>query len=233
MDATRANARRLAEQHLKQGDALGWFEALYVAAESQPKAIPWADMAPNPNLIAWLQREDIDGHGQRALVVGCGLGDDAEALAAAGFAVTAFDVSPTAIAWCGRRFPESKVSYHVADLFALDPTWQRRFDLVLEVYTLQVLPPALRDKAMAAMASCVAPRGRLLVVCRGRDETDDPGAMPWPLTRRQLDGFTTLGFTEVSFEDYMDDEDPPVRRFRAVYQRLDVASSPTATKEGA
>ncbi|MCC5670705.1 class I SAM-dependent methyltransferase [Nostoc sp. CHAB 5784] len=41
--------------------------------------------------------------GQKALVIGCGLGDDAEAIASLGFEVTAFDISPTAIAWCQER----------------------------------------------------------------------------------------------------------------------------------
>ncbi|MDZ7952448.1 hypothetical protein [Nostoc sp. DedQUE09] len=35
--------------------------------------------------------------GQKALVIGCGLGDDAEALAHLGFEVTTFDISPTAM----------------------------------------------------------------------------------------------------------------------------------------
>jgi hypothetical protein len=43
--------------------------------------------------------------------------------------------------------------------------------------------------------------------------------MPWPLIREELDGFKSQGLKEVSFEEYLDKEDPPVRRFRAEYRR--------------
>ena len=35
-----------------------------------------------------------------------------------------------------------------------------------------------------------AVKDTLLVVARGRDEEEDPGRMPWPLTRRDLELFT-------------------------------------------
>ena len=56
-------------------------------------------------------------------MVACGLGDDAEALAAAGWRVTAFDISPAAIAWCRERFPASPVDYQVQDLSAVPSSW--------------------------------------------------------------------------------------------------------------
>ena len=43
--------------------------------------------------------------------------------------------------------------------------------------------------------------------------------MPWPLTRDEFDVFTEKGLGLISFEDYHDGEDPPVRRFRAEYRR--------------
>ncbi len=72
---------------------------------------------------------------------------------------------------------------------------------------------------MERIADAVAPGGTLLVVCRGRGPDDDPGRMPWPLTRADLQGFVPHGLREHSFEDFLDDEDPPARRFRAVYTR--------------
>jgi protein-L-isoaspartate O-methyltransferase len=45
--------------------------------------------------------------GKRALVVGCGLGYDAEFLARLGYAVTGFDVAPTAIERAVRENPGS------------------------------------------------------------------------------------------------------------------------------
>jgi len=210
-------ARRIARTHLERDDPLGWFEALYATSSGDPACIPWADLAPNPNLVSWLDEQAVEGQDRRALKIGCGLGDDAEELARRGFATTGFDISPTAVEWCRARFPESSVEYRVADLFAPPAEWARAFDLVTELYTLQVLPPRLRDEAIERVASFVAPGGTLLVVCRGREPGGDQGAMPWPLTQEELDRFFQHGLRQISFEDYVDQETPPVRRFRAVY----------------
>jgi hypothetical protein len=90
---------------------------------------------------------------------------------------------------------------------------------VVEVYALQLLPPELRAKAMQNLAGFVAPQGELLVVCRGRDASEPEGQMPWPLTRAEVEGFSQLGLRPERFEDFLDEETPPVRRFRALFRR--------------
>ena len=214
----RAIAREIAYKHLKAGNPLSWFEELYDQAGDDPAIISWADLTPNPNLIDWLERNKSANRG-RALKVGCGLGDDAEELARRGFETIAFDISAAAIAWCRRRHSQSPVTYVVADLFKAPAEWQAGFDFVLEAYTLQVLPPVMRADAARCIASFLAPGGTLLVVARGRDPNEPEGKMPWPLTKDEVALFQTAGLKEVSFEDYMDGEDPPVRRFRATYMR--------------
>ena len=213
----RATAREIAYKHLKAGDPLGWFEDLYSRSGPDPSIIPWADLIPNPNLIEWLDQNEYAGPG-KALKVGCGLGDDAEELSRRGFETTAFDISASAIAWCRRRYPRSSVSYVVEDLFSAPREWKAGFHFVLESYTLQVLPPNIRPVAVRCIASFVAPGGTLLVIARGREPGDSEGKMPWPLTKDELSLFKTGGLKEVSFEDYMDRENPPVRRFRATYR---------------
>lgn len=199
---------------------MAWFEELYAKAESNGLAVvPWADLEPNPNLVSWLNQEHVNGAGKRALVVGCGLGDDAEELRRRGFQVTAFDVSPSAIALAAKRFPTSEVEFVAADLFQPPESWTRRFDLVHEAYTLQVLPRGLRPKAVSQLAGFVSPDRILLMIARARDEADEPGEMPWPLTRTELEAASRSGLERVSFEDYLDDERPRVRRFRAAYKR--------------
>lgn len=216
----RTLARRLARESLERGDAIGWFENLYSAAGGNAGVVPWADLRPNPNLLAWLDTQAAVTSNPRVLVVGCGLGDDAEALAERGYRVTAFDVSATAIDWCRRRFSQSQVEYAVADVLALPEAWHRGFDLIVEIYTLQVLPPELRPTAIEQLAACLAPGGTLLVIARARDEADDRGTMPWPLLRAELDRFTACGLQEAAFVDFQDtSESPPVRRFRAEYVR--------------
>jgi SAM-dependent methyltransferase len=216
----RSLARRLARESLDRGDATGWFDTLYAAADGDETRVPWADMHASPNLLTWLDRRMADRAGQRALVVGCGLGDDAEELARRGYRVTAFDISPRAIDWCRRRFATSPVDYRVADLLQLPDAWRGAFDFVLEIYTLQVLPPELREAAVANIAASVAAGGTLLVVARARGASDDLGTMPWPLTRRELDGFCASGLETATFEEFLDtSETPAVRRFCAEYRR--------------
>ena len=218
-ESHRATAREIAKKHLDAGNPLDWFEDLYSLARKDVSIIPWADLAPNPNLVSWLDRYGKTVKG-RALKVGSGLGDDAEELARRGFQTTAFDISETAVAWSRKRFPDSTVKYTVANLFEPPDDWKGGFDFVLESYTLQVLPPDLRADAIRCIASFVAPGGMLLVIARGREPNESEGAMPWPLTREELTFFRSHGLEEISFEDYMDKEDPPVRRFRAAYRRM-------------
>ncbi|MBI3758725.1 MAG: class I SAM-dependent methyltransferase [Deltaproteobacteria bacterium] len=144
---SRETARQLAREHLERGDPRGWFEALYQLHREQPGEIPWADAKSNPNLVGWLERQQPQPG--RVCVVGCGLGDDAHSLEQRGFQVTAFDISPTAIGMCRERFPDSQVSWEVADLFALPEAWIGAFPLVVSLNTLQVLPENLRRRAFA------------------------------------------------------------------------------------
>ena len=127
-----------------------------------------------------------------------------------------FDVSPTAVAGARRRFPHSTVEYVTADLLSPPPSWTAAFKLVVEVYTLQVLTGAARRTAFARTAQMVAPSGRLLVIAGARDEDDDPGPMPWPLTRAEIESFRTYGLNRDSIVDLIDDEGwRSVRRWRA------------------
>lgn len=100
-------------------------------------AMPVATLAPfsGPTwypiryLISWLEDHPIASGRLRAVTIGCGVGDDAEALSAHGYQVTTFDISPSAIDLCRKRYPRSRVEYVVADLFdhpkigRMDSTW--------------------------------------------------------------------------------------------------------------
>jgi SAM-dependent methyltransferase len=218
MTDPRAHARDLARAAIARGDATGWFEQLYAESERDGFAISWVDLAPNPYLVDWLRRRPQPPTG-RAVVVGCGYGDDAELLACAGLSVTAFDVAPSAIARCRTRFPESPVSYEVGDVLAPPQEWARAFDLVFEAYTVQVLQGSARTECARNIGDLVAPGGTLLAVARSRRPQDPEGLMPWPLTRAELDEFATSGLNLSGLHEILEPGDPPVPRFVAEFHR--------------
>ena len=56
----RKEARILAEQAITEGNPLDWFEILYSKSENTEAIIPWADMAPNPNVVDFFERNGMD-----------------------------------------------------------------------------------------------------------------------------------------------------------------------------
>ena len=231
MKDRRQRARELARSE----DPLRWFETFYREAGEDLAQIPWVDLAPNSHLVSWLDQDAGSRLTGRALKIGCGAGDDAEELTRRGFQTTAFDIAPRAIEICRARFPKTAVEYSVENLLNPPPEWICAFDLVVESYTLQVLPESMRRLALGALARMLRPGGSLLVICRARDEGEPLDAFPWPLSKSELDPLieppsaasahppddrsAPPRLWEASFEDFLDAEDPPVRRFRIEYRR--------------
>ena len=148
-----------------------------------------------------VHRAQLSGAGKRAMVVGCGLGADAEYVAALGFRTTAFDVSESAISIAQTRHPGSQVDYRTADALHLPAEWRRAFDLVVEIYTVQALPLSLRGDIIAAVADLVADGGTLIVIqAARRDIAEPPDGPPWPLHRSEIDRFAAEGLRPVRVE---------------------------------
>jgi hypothetical protein len=116
---------RLASASLAAGDPTGWFDRLYAAGACGQLPVPWSRRQPHPLLAQWASARDRSGTGQRAVVVGCALGADAEYVAGLGFATTGFDISGTAIRLARQRFGGSAVRYVVADLLDYPQAWLR------------------------------------------------------------------------------------------------------------
>ena len=86
-----------------------------------------------------------------------------------------------------------------------------------ECYTLQALPSSLLPQAALALASLVAPRGRLLVIARARGDGQEVAGPPWPLTRGQVEALAVDGLTLASLEDLTKQQG--ARHWRAVFSR--------------
>ncbi|MDX6326620.1 MAG: hypothetical protein QOK15_2974 [Nocardioidaceae bacterium] len=211
--------RRIAARASEQ-DPTSWFEQLYAAARTGSVTVPWDRRTAHPLLTEWTSRHAVDGRGRTAVVVGCGLGSDAEHLAGRGFATTAFDVSPTAVATAQERHPSSTVHYTIADLLALPRDWRSAYDLVVEALTVQSLPPPLHGRAIEAVCSLVAPDGTLVVVAGAHEEGEELTGPPWPLTRGEIDLFSTGELEATSIEVLpATDGGPGGRRWRVELRR--------------
>ncbi|MEO1067427.1 MAG: class I SAM-dependent methyltransferase, partial [Pseudomonadota bacterium] len=160
------------------------------------------------------------GAGARAIDIACGLGDNAEAMATAGYKTTGFDIVEKAIAWASKRFPESPVDYRVADLFSPPQEWVGGFDLVHECYTLQALPEGMVKETAAAICALVAPGGTLLVYTRCRPDGADADGPPWPLEERNLTLPAAHGLTKLSEKSFqVDRHDKVIDHSFAVWRK--------------
>jgi len=226
IELRRARARELAAQFAERGDNVGWFDAFYKEAGGDNEQIPWADLEPNKFLTLWADAVGLKGNGRKALVVGCGLGDDAKYLYDLGFNVTGFDISPTAIEWAKRIHAETDIRFEVADLLQPFREWLGAFDFVLEVYTIQPLPLEIRNSVIDSIAGFVGNEGELVVVTRGREDDEEPVELPWPLSRKDLSRFETHGLKQTDFRILDGDEDPPMPRFVVRYKRARRETAP-------
>ena len=189
-------------------DAAGraaFFNTVYETAGGDLGNVPWADQKPKDRLEAWLSAHP--GAGRRGLDIACGVGDNAEAISAAGYATTAFDLAEDAVAWAKRRFPDSAVDYRVANLLDPPAGWHRAFDVVHECYTIQSVPRAMHIAFAEAVANFVAPGGSLLIYARYNPPGPLLGGAPWPLTDETLASFASFGLVR-EHEDTFDLERP-------------------------
>ena len=202
------------------------FDAVYREAQGDRGRVPWSHRKPSPSMVNWMNAE-APRHlrpGARIVVVGCGLGEDAVFLAERGYEVCAFDISETAIEWARRLHPEHRDLFCCADLLDLPPSLVHRFDLAVEVHTLQALPPAHRIEVARGIGRLLTHGGLVLACARGRSEDiplDGLEGPPFPFTPDELRDVLLRADLEpvgevASFED---NNHPPVQRLRAVFQR--------------
>ncbi len=214
MDEVRENTLRIRDQ--ADDDSLSWFETLYATANGDEYWIPWSDGAPHRFLVEW--SFDIKSRG-RALVVGCGLGEDAAYLSRQGWEVTAFDISSSAVQWAKENHPTEDIDWQTADLLSLPEHWKESFDLVVEVHILQAIPEPLRLLAAPNLAPLLTPTGHLVCIGRLNENEEDFEGPPWPLTRQFIDSIG-LDLNQIDFvKGNLSHDEPEVVRYRSVWKR--------------
>lgn len=172
-------------------------------------------------MVDWLDEPVVAPPGPRAVVVGCGLGDDAAELARRGFEVVAFDVSEAAIDWARERVGADGIDWHTADLLALPDEWHQAFDLVVEVRTVQSLPGVVRDAAMQAIGSLVAPGGvavAVTLVATDADTARNWSGPPWAQAPSELAAYRAAGLDRVALE-HPDPQGQPAMEVRLTLTR--------------
>jgi len=196
-------------------EPIEWFDQLYGMANRDPAIIPWARMAPNQIMMNWVEENCSLGN---ALVIGCGLGDDAVGLENIGFNVTAFDISEHCVDWCKERFPNSKVEWLVADILNPKQEWYGSFDLIVEIHILQAIPDGgIREKAAEQMPKLLADNGKMLCIGRLDDGRQTIQPPPWPLKQTWLnDSFSMLESLE--FTPFRNNDSLDVLRYYAAWQ---------------
>jgi len=197
--------------------ATAWFNDLYEEHRDNHENIPWARQAVNPLLQTYLE-DETHTHKGKALVIGCGLGDDAHALDEAGYDVLAIDVSEVALELAAKRSEDSSIRYEKQDIFDMPDKYKGHFDFVFEALTIQSLPIEFREKMVNAISETLAPKGKLLVVAHKRKK--DMSGPPWPLTQEEIDLFkVSEGLKELSLEMHSEESQISTEKFRVLYEK--------------
>ena len=147
----------------------------------QTKDMPWEKGAPSPGLVDFLAAHPEMPRGT-VCVPGCGTGHDVREFAGAGFAVTGFDLAPSAISLAGEATKAAglKADFQLANFLQDEPP--RKFDLLFEHTLFCAIQPKERDDYVRAVLRWLKPEGIYLAVnyliC-------DPDGPPFPTTREE------------------------------------------------
>ncbi|RMG92119.1 MAG: methyltransferase domain-containing protein [Zetaproteobacteria bacterium] len=144
----------------------------------------WDRGAPSPALMHWLEQMEPC----RILVPGCGRGYEVVELAKRGFAVTAIDIAPSAIAALKSFLAREQVHARViqADLFT--HVAEPGYDMLYEQTCLCALEPERRQAYAHLCRDWLRPGGRMFALFM---QTGMPGGPPYHcdlLEMRQLFG---------------------------------------------
>ncbi len=158
--------------------------------------LPWYFGALDPDLLAALDACGVKP-GARVLDQGTGPGTQAIELAKRGYAVTASDLSPTAIDYVKRHMGDAKITLVVDDVLATK--LEGPFDAIFDRGCFHVLPPETRDVYAASMKTLLAPNGFLFLKTFSHLQPGEQG--PHRFTREQIIQTFESRFEIVSIAD--------------------------------
>ena len=125
------------------------------------EALPWYWPSIDPDLEAALARHRVAPG--RALDQGAGPGTQAIALAERGFAVTATDVSPAALAYAERKAKAHGVAVSFVEDDVLATRLAEPFDLIFDRGCFHVIDPDQRAGYVESMQRLLKPSGWLFL----------------------------------------------------------------------
>lgn len=158
----------------------------------------WNLEAPHPELKSVLSQIKINK--MRVLVPGCGYGHDAALLSEAGHVVTAVDMSPEAIAGAKKRYGHLKnLEFIEQDIFQLDETHHRAYDMIFEHTCYCAVHPNLRNELFKTYRRYLDETGHLLAVFFVIPKRKGPyfGSSEWELQNQLEKNFNFLYWTRL------------------------------------
>ena len=151
-------------------------------ARYQTGDMPWEKGEPSPGLVDFLTAHPELERGS-VLVPGCGTGHDARVWAKAGFAVTGYDIAPSAVKLSQEKTAAAglRAEFRLGDFLRDEPP--PLFDWVFEHTCFCAIDPAQREDYVRAVRRWLKPDGQYLAVNYLIPDTDGP---PFGTTRKEL-----------------------------------------------
>ncbi|MEO6872285.1 MAG: methyltransferase domain-containing protein [Chthoniobacterales bacterium] len=156
------------------------WQGLYESRET-----PWEKGLPHPALVDFLATDGpIAG---RICVPGCGSGNDVRALSTLENRVLGIDFAPLALEKARSHERVGNEEYLLADLFALPPEFDRKFDVVFEHTCFCAIDPARRAEYAEAIVRLVKPGGQFIAIFFPNPDLDDgEKGPPFPVSVDEL-----------------------------------------------
>jgi cyclopropane fatty-acyl-phospholipid synthase-like methyltransferase len=125
--------------------------------------MPWEKGAPSPGLVDFLSTHKSLARGT-VCVPGCGMGHDARAWAGAGFAVSGFDIAPSAVRLADEATRAAGLMQSFVSLTSSTTPQRKPFDWLFEHTLFCAIQLAERDAYVKALLRWLKPGGFYLAV---------------------------------------------------------------------